>query len=954
MIVAGAAVIASLHGARHEIAGWLVSRSLGEAVSGFEVTEVTWGTVTMTRVALSPQGAIEEAQASWSVVGLAAGRLDRLMLRGLRTDWPTLVRVAGDMTTLAADVVAEDTHLALSVPWGVISLQVDAMLEGQWTGSGRWQATLMGLESAGDLAFTWHGVDDRVVIDITPGGTGFPGGRIVVDGVTGRQPRAGIRLAWSGLAAGDLDVEGTVDSTGFVGTASHSGAGMSLAADISVTGEGGTWQAETMVTSGSSLHAALRFVARMADESAPANWTITGDGVVETADFRLEPWLAMEGARATADLSFEDGRWQASLEAPVPLALHLGQGVRLDLALEAASLEARRQQDGVGLFVALETSLEVAGRGRGQARVSADVAFDSAGSVVALGIPGLDLVMEGDVSGHVTGSVDVTGGPDAWRGGIALHGLLDEVVMADATFYNVALDLPLTLAGGNGNHLLVSDSSALLHVGEVRSHALVMGGVDLEVPFGINVMERGIEVRQGDTGWIDLQTLTYGNLRLVGPLSVKLEKEPLPLFVLEQLGNDLSWDLRLQLNDTPLHAVVPADTPRPVVIEGVLPDLGIRLESLGAHYLQATMEAEGGDLVVRGPDLGIGDVRALLNYNSGLSPWPQFSADIRRIEDLRDPQRFARVSLDVVATPVWPAGDDARLSVTLHAEKARFLGAVDARYIPERDRLEASVRTAGALFEIPGLQPADLSPLYGGAFSDVLGGIAVTGTLWFEGDESGADLAVTIEDISATAAGVEARHVSGTASFTRLVPLKTSSAQTFTIAGLDALVPLHDVEVSVSWPGDGRVVVESAVARLPDGQPFRVEPAGRDGEAMAFRLRGLHAGSLFDHAGVAGIALEGPFDGEVVVSPGESGLVIDAAELGASSPGVVVFAGSRKRAYDALVFYYHRGEGTSGSMHVTMTQGRCRLHREFSLAHGIDALAGAVAAWMDVSRCDST
>ncbi|MCE2519906.1 MAG: hypothetical protein J4G15_08790 [Alphaproteobacteria bacterium] len=960
VLVTGAAMIAGLHGTRHEIAGWLISRNLGDAVAGFEVAEVTLGTVTMTNVVFNPQGTLEEARALWSLDGLATGHLDRLMLRGWKTDWSTLSEMAAGMTTLAADVVVEDTHVDISGPWGAIILRFDAKLTDQrtgLTGTGEWQAALMGLEGAGDLAFTWHGDDDQVVIDVVPRGDGAvkgAGGRIVVEDVTSHQPEARIRLAWPGLAAGDLDIEGTVDSTGLAGTASLSGGGVSLTADVGVTGEGGSWQVEGMVTSGTSLHAALRLDAQIADVSEPASWTITGDGVVDTADLRLGPWLAMEGASAAADLSLEDGRWRASLGTPIPLVLYLGDGLRLDLAVEAASMEAWRQGDGLDLAVALETSVEVAGRGQGRVLVRADIAFDSAGRFVALRIPGLDLVMEGDVSGHVTGSADVTGGPDAWRGGIGIHGLLDEVVMADATFYNIALDLPLTLATGNGDHLLGSNSSALLHVGEIRSHALVVGGVDLELPFRIDLMERGIEVRQNDTGWIDMQTFAHGPVRLVGPVSVKLEKEPLPLFVLEQLGNDLSWDLRLQLNDTPLHAVVPVDTPRPVVIEGVLPDLGIRLESLGTHYLQATMEAEGGDLVVRGPDLRIRDVRALLNYNSGLSPWPQFSADVRTIEDLRDPQRFTRMSVDVVATPVWPAGDDARLSMTLHADKARFLGAVDARYMPDRDRLEASVKTVGALFEVPGLQPADLSPLYGGPFSDVRGGVVVTGTLWFEGEESGADLAVTIDDVSARIAGVQVRHASGTTTFTHLLPLETSSAQTFTMAGLDALLPLHDVEVSVSWPGDGRVVVENAVARLPTGQPFRVEPVGRDGRAMRFRVSGLDAGSLLGHAGVTGLGLESRLDGEVEVSPGEAGLVIDMAELRTSSPGIVVFAGSEVRAYDALVFHYNRGEGTSGSMHVTMTEGRCRLLREFSLGHGIDALAGAIAAWMDDARCDST
>ncbi len=962
-LVAGAATIATLHAARHGIAEWLIGRNLGDAVAGFEVAEVTLRTVTMTNVVFSQRATLEEARIHWSVGGLLSGRLDRLTLAGWKADWFTLAEMAADMTTLATDVVVREVQVDLSGPWGAVVLSVDSTLTGEraeWSGRGTWQAAASGLDGAGDLAFSWRVVDDRAVIDIEPAtdgtarGAGPAAGRIVVVGMTSRQPEVAFHLTWPDLEAGNLDIDGTLDGTGLEATATLAGDGNPLAADISVTGRGGAWRVDGTVTSGTSLHVAMALDARIADMSEPASWTITGDGVMQTAGLNLGPWLAMGEANADVKLSLEEGRLRASLAAPFPVVLGLGNGLRLDLSVGMASLEAWRQGDGAEVIMALETSGEVAGRGRGRARVAGDVALDSAGRVAALRISDLDLVMEGDVSGRVTGSAEVSGGPDAWRGDIGIRGLLDEVVTADATLRNVNIDLPLTLASGNGDHLLRSNSSGLLQVGEVRSPALLVGGVDLELPFGIDVMERGIGVRQTDTGWIDLQTFTHGSLRLVRPLSIKLEKQPLPLFVLERLGRDLSWDLRLQLDDTPLHAVAFDGTPRSAAIDGILPDLGIRLERLGSHYLQATMEARGGDLVVSGPDVRVRGVRALLNYNSGLSPWPQFSADVRQIDDVRNPQRFTRVSVDVVATPVWPAGDDARLSMTLHTDKTRFFGAVDARYMTQRDRFEASVRAASAYFEDPGLQPEDLSPLYGAFFSDVRGGVNVAGTVWFEGEESGADLSLNVNDVSARIAGVEVRHASGTATFTGILPLKTSSVQTLTIAGLDAPLPLRDVDVMLSWPGDGTVVVESAAARLPTGQPFRIEPAGRDGHTMTFRLSGLDAASLLDHAGVAGLHLENRLDGEIAVLPGETGVVIDNVELRTSSPGVVGLGGSAVRAYDTLVLRYDRRHGTSGSMRVTMTHGRCRMHREFLPGQGIDVLAGAIAAWMDEARCDST
>ena len=961
LLVAAAASIAVVHAARHEIAEWLIGRTLGDAVADFEVAAVTWRTVTMTNVVLSQRATLEGAQIHWSMGGLISGHLDRLTLAGWKADRFTLPEMAVDMTGLATEVVVREAEVDLSGPWGTIVLTFDSRMSGEqapWIGRGAWQAVALGLEGAGDLAFSWNSIEDRAVIDIGPAqestarGAGPEAGRIVVRGVTSGQPEIAFHLTWPRLEAGRFDIDGTLDANRLQATASLVGDGTPLVGDISVAGRDGTWQVDATAISGTFLHVSMALDARIADMSEPTSWVVTGDGVVQTAGLSFRPWLAMEEANAAVALSLADGRLRASLAAPLPVMLTLGSGLRLDLSLGMASLEVWRQ--GADLGMALETSGEVAGQGSVRARVAGDVALDGAGRVAALGISEADIVMEGAVSGRINGSAEISGGPDTWRGGIGVRGLFDEVVISDTTLRDVSIDLPLTLAGASGDYLLRSNSSGLLQAGEVRSPALHVSGVDFELPFGINVMERGIVVRQTDTGWIDLQSLTHGPVRLMRPVSIKLAREPLPFFVLERLGKDLSWGLRLQLDDTPLHAVVFDDTPRAATIEGVLPDLALRLERLGGHYLQATMEAMGGELVVAGPDIRIREVRALLNYNSGLSPWPQFSADVKEIDDMRTPGRFAPVSVDVVVTPVWPAGDDARLSMTLHTDRARFLGAVDARYMTQRKRLEASVRAAVAFSEQAGLQPRDISPLYGRFFSDVRGGVNVAGTAWFEGDGSGADLSLDVHDVSARIAGVTVRHASGTTTFTDLLPLKTPPGQTFSAVGVDAPVPLRDVDVMVSWPGDGTVMVEGASARLPEGQPFSIEPAGHDGHTMTLRLSGLDAATLLDHAGVSEFALDGHLDGEVAVLPDWTGLVIDHLELRTSSPGVVSLAGNEARTYDTLMLRYDRRHGTIGSMRVTMTQGRCRMHRELLPDRGIDELAGSIAAWMDKARCDST
>ncbi len=713
ILVASVAVVVAWFAARHEIAGWLVERRLGSALRDFVVEEVTLDRLVVTDIVLAQAAWVRRAEATW----LTPRRDGTLTLSGLEMPWPDGSLALPD--ALPGNIVLEDARVAVSLPWGAVDLGLDARLANRpdgIAGSGRWRARFDGGSADGAVSLRLDRATGALQLEFTPRRIdhrhlvlGPPAGRIVVERRAGLDPDVRAWLEWpsveaAGLALGTVTVEAAADASGLGGTLTiaredspvhgavtfaRTGAALELAGELAA--DLGTGNATV----------ALAFEASLPEGGDPAGWTVEAEGAVETAGFRLAPWLAGGALRAPLALAMREGVARVWLDGPVALDVRsalLPAPASLRLPHRGAWLDARRGDDGWDLEAGIEGA---GGTADGQALEFAAAGAGRLGpDGLALSLPRIDLALAGPrAAGSLEGSLSLDGSRGSWRANLGLVGLLETVQTDGAAAVNVAFDVPATMTFGEDGLSVATESSALVHVAELRAGPAVLGGLVVELPLHLSDLERGIEVRLTDTGWIDLMTFEHELLRTLGPASIALQREALPMFVLELLGDDLSWDLRLKADGTPVNAALWPGGSRPVIAEGLLPDIGFRLESLGTRYLQATMEANGGDLRLRGPDLGFAGIRALVNYNSALSPWPQVSADIRRLEDLREPRRFGPLSFDVVSSPVWPEGDDARISVTAHSEAARFLGAVDAVWSPGKDRLEATVRTNGLDFD---------------------------------------------------------------------------------------------------------------------------------------------------------------------------------------------------------------------------------------------------------------
>ena len=529
VLVSGVAVIVGWYAARHEIAGWLVGQSLGGAVAGYRVEEVAFGRFVMTDIMLSPSGTVERAEITWTPAGLLAGRVDRLGLSGVEAGWWDFPAAALILPVLPEDIVVEDVRVDVTGPWGSVGVRLDANLLNRpdgVAGSGTWHASMPGLLAGGEFSLVWQRADGGILLDIAPdriepdfpvSSIGPLAGHVMVEHREGRPPEVRASLVWRSVtvfdvAIGDMTLEATLDSQGLRGTMAIAEDDAPIQADIAFRQAGQAYRVEGLVAAGDSMRipgpvlvaptrAGFELDAYVGELSDPGGWKVTGGGFVETAGVHLGPWFTMGEMDAALAFAIEDGALRlwlaepATLDAVVP---EPSETLRLDVAAGDAWLEARRFDDGWDLAAGLEAVFGVPGKTVGELAFEGIATLDPSGVPVSFSIPRIELVSTGElVAGHAFGSVRIAGSlggtPGVWQGTLGLHSLLEEVEANGLSAYSIALDLPVVVTFGDRALSITTESSAVLHAGEIRTGSVIMAGVVAELPFRIGELERGIE-----------------------------------------------------------------------------------------------------------------------------------------------------------------------------------------------------------------------------------------------------------------------------------------------------------------------------------------------------------------------------------------------------------------------------------------------------------------------------
>jgi len=220
----------------------------------------------------------------------------------------------------------------------------------------------------------------------------------------------------------------------------------------------------------------------------------------------------------------------------------------------------------------------------------------------------------------------------------------------------------------------------------------------------------------------------------------------------------------------------------------------------------------------------------------------------------------------------------------------RAVADLTARYADSGEaRLEAVSRLLS--FAPDNLQPADLSPLLSD-LEDVSGTLTAKATLAWPPDPEAESGRVTLSGLGFKSPAGQVRGLDLDLVLTRLLPPASATGQKLTIAGVDAAVPVSDVELIFALDQAPRP--QLAVARAGfdlGGARWRVEPLVVDPAAPRHRLvlgtENLDLAAFFELIEVDGLSGQGRLRGKVpIIFEGED-VIVENGHFAAEGPGVL-------------------------------------------------------------------
>lgn len=947
LVIALAAV--AWFGLRLTLVQWLLDDTLARAAppgTMAEVSELSAGHAVLRDIDIPGLGRIARAEARFTLSALLDGHVDVVTLdrpafslalddtgapTGPLREWlADSGEGSGAPLPLGRIVIAQGSlHVESPFTWANVALEGAYSLAARDAGNLSFtiDSRLGALEGSADLSGFAAGQDGRAEVTFGSAHLGVPGAEAA--DITGRAqlslgPAFGAVLS---LRAETTDLDG------------HPLGPLALS---------GTWAAGKasfdVDVGGADSAATARLTAAYDSTASPAAWSLSGllaaaldlelplaDPLLLRAPTRIELDLAGAVPQAgdgsdlsgggTIDVTSQGFGNSQITTGPIALPLRVAvDGPSLQLALTApgridaiaTAFDGRAYdlafpEDGLELTLARDDEGAIGAEAAIVAHASAPDGFAAEasgqgalrlapdGNLLSASLRQLDIALRGPLApGMAEGDLTLAGGATldegAYRIDVDAEGDFARLNVAGLTGSDVALTLPLHLEGAVDGELHGSAvpvalvDAARLDFGEVHVEKLLA-----ELPLRLDLDDDGLAVSLADTAWIDIGAVRHPAFTTTSATSLKVMADGLPLFTLKQPGKTADWDARVVLAGSAIALdVLDGDGAAAVSVTGTLPDIRISGGRMGSH-LQASAETHNGDLKLAGPDIALSDLEFLLSYNSALSAWPQIQATGIDLRDLVSPARFVPARADIAFKPVWPLGRDARMSFDLHVGDQRYMANVEASWEPARKRLSAYVRVPPIRFT-PALQPADLSPLYGPLLTNASGALEIVGALGLEGDDAFADLHIILDDLGGTLAGADVRDLAGRVHISDLDPLRTPPGQQITASALDPGLPMENLALTFSLPGNGAAWLSQASLELAGGsvsaEPTTFDPA-RTENRVVLDVAGVQLSRLAALLEMPEVEATGRLSGTIPVLLADGDIAIEKGRLETQEPGVL-------------------------------------------------------------------
>jgi hypothetical protein len=637
---------------------------------------------------------------------------------------------------------------------------------------------------------------------------------------------------------------------------------------------------------------------------------VVGGGILSLSSAGVAGQALVTGPLELAlDLAVENDTLTMNLDAPAsvtgiaagsspPAWLAALPPRTYDLAVppDGLRIALRRAGEGYGLIADFDMALTADDGFASMASGHLDLGTNNEGTPVDGGLRRFDVALHGPlVEGVEADEIRFSGEALLSTGGLQASidavGDLTRLEAGGISARGVHFNLPVRLTQESNIRVLASiDPVAVIGADRLVYGEITASNLLAELPLEIALDGDMLTVTLTAPGWVDLGAFAHPNLRSTASTSLKLEGDTLPILTLNDPGKVTGWDARVVLGETAIGAeLLDAAGVVFATLSGGLPDMRVSAGGLSEGRIQATAESHGGELSIAGPDVAVAGMALLLSYNNGLSPWPQIQATGIHLRDLVEPARFVPATLDLAFKPVWPGGKDARMSLDIHMAGIRYVANIEGSWEPARDRLSAYIRIPPIRFS-PDLQPTALSPLYGPLLTGATGAVEIVGSLGMEPGAPFADLDINLDDLSGMLAGAEVEALAGSIHLSGIAPLRTPPDQQLTAGRLDPGLPMENLSLTFSLPGNGAMWLSQASLDFAGGtveaQPTTLDPE-REQNRIVLDVADVELVRLGDLLDLPELEASGSLSGEIPVLLQDNDLAIEGGRLATKEPGVL-------------------------------------------------------------------
>ena len=893
-------------------------------------------TIADLRLGAAGEVAADEIVVDYAPAGLVRGRVERVLLRGLRVavrldgTRPSLGSLDAALAALGATIepgdgaarppvppfVVESARIDLATPFGPVALPFGGEL-GLSPAGGLAGDFALAAESgfgrlAGRLTLTLAGdaIDGRV--EIAEGAIAHPA--LAVTAVTGE-------MTFSATPAGLMGATTRLRVVGLgLPTLSPAVATAVLSAEFSPSRASAAVElrdaaGEFVLTATAELDGLdgaprLAAVANFDAPAAAAPWPLVGLPAPAAGAIRLSATLAVDlpplaeidAAALARPLDLLRGRAAGTARfdlAGLDWPGFVGEGAAagaLDLAVEddalalsaAAPLRLAGTPDATGLD-ALDLPADLRAAAAGPLDLSVDVLtlrLRPAGDRAGLGVEAafaLKSAGPAALSGRLAGSAELDGAGrllrfDLTEARLELAGLtVAGAVVERAALTATLAGTPAATAGAAGLDIAVRN---------LRVAGLAAKSLTLNAGADIALDGDRLTARLHDDGAVTAGGLTVPGLSLgTKPLRLPLHAADTAFLTVTFAAAATRLDHALAIGPVKFEARLQSDG-EPLPLRVALPAVALSGTWDAVEGYRGMARLDGGRVELPAQFAAASGIAAEIALGSAAGLRAKYSAVLTHLGDppLVVPLRLAGTAafhgrrLDFAARLA-----DADKRIAAEATGRHDLAAGSGRLRLDMPRLE---------FAPDGLKPRDLAPALAGRIDQAAGAVALAGDVTWTRGRVGADLKLLLEDLSFTTPQASVRRLNAVIAFDGLAPLSTPPGQTVAVGMIDAGLPLTDGLLTFRLEPGPKLAIANGRLQLAGGG-VRVGPVTLDPAAARQELRlavtGVDLEQVLGLVDIGGLAGTGRLSGEIPLVIEDGQLTVTDGVLTAEAPGQVSY-----------------------------------------------------------------